>query len=118
MIRMARSFTNTPYSAPALVPTGAGVLDAVAGIEELAAAIRTLRTTDEVTRFLRDLCTRAELEALAHRWQTARLLDEGVSYLEIAERVPTSTATVTRVAQWVKHGTGGYRTALTRARRR
>ena len=58
--------------------------------------------TDEVTRFLRDLCTRAELEALAHRWQTARLLDEGVPYLEIAERVPTSTATVTRVAQWVQ----------------
>ena len=60
----------------------------IEGIDELAAAIRTLRTTDEVTRFLRDLCTRAELEALAHRWQTAQLLDEGVPYLEIAERVP------------------------------
>ena len=90
----------------------------VDGIDELAAAIRTLRTTDEVTRFLRDLCTRAELEALAHRWQTARLLDEGVPYLEIAERVPTSTATVTRVAQWVRHGAGGYRIALERAKRR
>jgi len=92
--------------------------ETIDGIDELAAAIRTLRTTDEVTRFLRDLCTRAELEALAHRWQTARLLDEGVSYLEIAERVPTSTATVTRVAQWVRHGTGGYRIALGRAKRR
>ena len=39
-------------------------VDLVDGIDELAAAIRTLRTTDEVTRFLRDLCTRAELEAL------------------------------------------------------
>ena len=84
------------------------------GIAELAAAIRTLRTEDEVTAFLRDLCTRAELEALAHRWQTARLVDQGVSYLEIAERVPTSTATVTRVAQWVRHGAGGYRVALDR----
>ena len=35
-------------------------------------------------------------------------------YLEIAERVPTSTATVTRVAQWLRNGTGGYRTALDR----
>ena len=92
--------------------------DVVAGIDELAAAIRSLRTADEVTRFLRDLCTRAELEALVHRWETARLLDQGVSYVEIAERVPTSTATVTRVAQWVKHGTGGYRIALDRAKRR
>ena len=73
---------------------------------------------DEVTAFLRDLCTRAELEALAHRWQTARLVDEGVPYVEIAERVPTSTATVTRVAQWVRHGTGGYRIALDRVERR
>jgi TrpR-related protein YerC/YecD len=92
--------------------------DPVEGIDELAAAIRTLRTVDEVVLFLRDLCTRAELEALRHRWQTARLLDEGVPYLEIAERVPTSTATVTRVAQWVRHGTGGYRIALSRVKRR
>lgn len=99
-------------------PPSARPLDAVEGIDELVAAIRSLRTADEVTRFLRDLCTRAELEALAHRWQTARLLAEGVPYLEIAERVPTSTATVTRVAQWVRHGTGGYRIALTRAKRR
>lgn len=87
------------------------------GIAELAGALRTLRTEDEVTAFLRDLCTRAELEALAHRWQTARLVDEGVPYVEIAERVPTSTATVTRVAQWVRHGAGGYRIALDRVKR-
>jgi TrpR-related protein YerC/YecD len=92
--------------------------DAIEGIDELAAAIRTLRTGDEVTRFLRDLCTRSELEALAHRWKTAQLVEEGVPYLEIAERVPTSTATVTRVAQWVRHGTGGYRIALERRPRR
>jgi len=88
------------------------------GVAELAAAIRTLRTPDEVTVFLRDLCTRAELEALAHRWQTARLVAEGVPYVEIAERVPTSTATVTRVAQWVRHGAGGYRIALERTKQR
>ena len=113
---MARTATSSASSAQA--PGGVEQLDLVDGIDELAAAIRTLRTTDEVTRFLRDLCTRAELEALVHRWQTARLLDEGVPYLEIAERVPTSTATVTRVAQWVRHGTGGYRIALERKKRR
>jgi TrpR-related protein YerC/YecD len=93
-------------------------LDAIEGVGELAAAIRTLRTPDEVARFLRDLCTRAELEALSHRWRAAQLLDQGLPYLEIAERVPTSTATVTRVAQWVRHGTGGYRIALERVKRR
>ena len=93
-------------------------IEAVPGLVGLADALTTLRTKDEVTRFLRDLCTLPELEALAHRWQTVLLLDEGVPYVEIAARVPTSTATVTRVAQWLRHGTGGYRMALERTRRR
>jgi TrpR-related protein YerC/YecD len=88
------------------------------GLDELADAVLTLRTRDEARRFLRDLCTLPELEALTHRWQTVLLLDEGVPYVEIAARVPTSTATVTRVAQWLRHGTGGYRIALERTRRR
>ena len=90
-------------------------VETLSGLTELADAFQTLRTSEEVTRFLRDLCTVPELEALAHRWQTARLVAQGVPYLEVAARVPTSTATVTRVAQWLRHGTGGYRLALERA---
>jgi TrpR-related protein YerC/YecD len=85
------------------------------GLDDLADAVLSLRTRDEARRFLRDLCTLPELEALTHRWQTAKLLEQHVSYVEIAERVPTSTATVTRVAQWLRNGTGGYRIALDRA---
>ena len=93
-------------------------VEPIPGLDALADAFLSLRTTDEARRFLRDLCTFPELEALAHRWQTVLLLDQGVPYVEIAGRVPTSTATVTRVAQWLRHGTGGYRIALERARRR
>jgi TrpR-related protein YerC/YecD len=89
-------------------------IEPVAGLDELADAVLSMRDRDEARRFLRDLCTLPELEALAHRWQTVRLLEEGIPYVEIAERVPTSTATVTRVAQWLKHGAGGYRVALDR----
>jgi TrpR-related protein YerC/YecD len=91
-------------------------LDEIQGLDELAAAFPRVRNRDEARRFLRDLCTRGELEALAHRWQVVRLLDEGVPYVEIAERVHTSTATVTRVAQWLRHGTGGYQLVLRRTR--
>ena len=97
--------------------TGRGV-EAVAGLDDLADAFLALRSRDEVQRFLRDLCTFPELEALAHRWQTVKLLEQGVPYLEIADRVPTSTATVTRVAQWLHHGTGGYRIVLDRLKRK
>ncbi len=93
-------------------------VELLSGLNELADAFQSLRTSEEVTRFLRDLCTLPELEALAHRWQTARLVDQGVPYLEVASRVPTSTATVTRVAQWLRHGTGGYRLALERGKDR
>ena len=92
------------------------VVENVPGLDELAAAVLTLRTRDEATRFLRDLCTLGELEALAHRWQIVRLLEQKLPYLEIAERVHTSTATVTRVAQWLRHGAGGYAVALSRSR--
>ncbi len=89
-------------------------VEQLAGLNDLADAVLTLRTRDEARRFLRDLCTLPELEALTHRWQTVKLLEQHVPYVEIADRVPTSTATVTRVAQWLRNGTGGYRLALER----
>jgi TrpR-related protein YerC/YecD len=84
---------------------------------DLFETVVSLRTKEEAQSFLRDLCTRAELDAMAHRWQVARLLDEGLPYLEVARRAHASTTTVTRVAQWLRRGEGGYRLALQRRRR-
>ena len=82
--------------------------------DDLLDAILSLETRDEAQRFFRDLCTMSELEAMTHRWQAAKLLDEGLPYLEIASRTGASTTTVTRVAQWLKRGEGGYRLVLDR----
>jgi TrpR-related protein YerC/YecD len=95
----------------------AHAVEEVHGLDDLADALLVLRTRDEARRFLRDLCTLGELEALAHRWQIARLVDGGRAYLDIAETVHTSTATVTRVAHWLRHGAGGYALALDRTAR-
>jgi TrpR-related protein YerC/YecD len=84
-------------------------------MRELFDAILSLETRQELEAFLRDLCTLSELEAMAHRWEVARLLEQGLPYLEIAERTGASTTTVTRVAHWLRHGEGGYRAALDRA---
>ena len=83
---------------------------------ELFEAMLVLETRDEVEQFLRDLCTLAELEAMAHRWSVARLLDQGLPYLEIASKTSASTTTVTRVAHWLRHGEGGYQLALERTK--
>jgi TrpR-related protein YerC/YecD len=84
---------------------------------ELFTTIAKLRTADEVERFLRDLCTRSELDAMAHRWEVAKLLAEGLPYLEVSKRAHASTTTVTRVAQWLRNGEGGYELALKRRKR-
>ena len=81
-------------------------------LDELFAAIVVLPNKEQARRFFRDLCTLPELEAMARRLQVARLVDAGVPYLEIARRTGASTATVTRVAQWLNHGEGGYRAAI------
>ena len=85
-------------------------------MREVFDAILSLETRAEVESFFRDLCTMSELEAMAHRWEVARLLEKGLPYLEIAEKTHASTTTVTRVAHWLKHGEGGYRLALDRRR--
>ena len=84
-------------------------------MQDVFEAIVSLKTRAEAERFFRDLCTLSELEAMAHRWQVARLVEQGLPYLEIAERTGASTTTVTRVAHWLRHGEGGYRSALDRA---
>src|SRR5439155_25553978 len=86
--------------------------------EELFAAIASLRSREQVERFLRDLCTISELDAMAHRWQVAQLLEEGLPYLEVAKRAHASTTTVTRVAQWRHRGERGYALAMKRRRRK
>lgn len=77
-------------------------------------AVLALRDPEEAAAFFRDLCTLKELSDLSHRWAVARLLDEGLPYREISELTGASTATVTRISQWLQHGAGGYRLLLDR----
>jgi TrpR-related protein YerC/YecD len=84
--------------------------------DALVDALLRLEDREDATRFLRDLCTLGELHALSQRWAVARLLDAGLHYAEISKRTGASTATITRIASWLHHGEGGYRTMLDRVR--
>ena len=83
---------------------------------ELFEAILRLETVDEASAFFRDLCTLGELHDMAQRWAVVRMLDQGLHYAEISARTGASTATITRIAQWLHHGEGGYLSALDRLR--
>jgi len=77
-------------------------------------ALLSLKDRDEISRFMADLCTPAELEAFVDRWRVAKLLEKDLSYREINDRTGVSVTTIGRVARFRELGAGGYRTALDR----
>ena len=85
--------------------------EADASLRVLAKALAALDQPAEITAFLRDLCTPAELEAMADRWRVVPLLLEKIPYREIHERTGVSVTTVGRVARTLEYGAGGYAAA-------
>lgn len=83
-------------------------------IAELSKVLANFTTAQDVFNFLYDVATPQELAALAQRFQIAKLLwTTSLSYLEIAQKVGTSTTTVTRVARFLnREPFGGYRQVL------
>lgn len=65
-----------------------------------------------MSNFLRDIATLSELQAFSERMEVARLLSRGLSYRQIAAETGASTTTVTRVANFLENGEGGYRKVL------
>ena len=80
----------------------------------LCDALLAMRTRDECMALLQDLCTPAELEALVDRWRVVPLLAAGRTYRSIHEETGVSVTTIGRIARFLEHGNGGYRTALER----
>jgi len=87
--------------------------------KDLAKALTIIKTAEEMERFIVDLCTPAELRALAERWHVAQILDAGEqSYREINALTGVSTTTIGRVARFLKDEPHqGYRTVLDRMQR-
>ena len=91
-----------------------------ADITSLHQALLSLKTEDEMRRFLTDLCTPNEIKTFVERWAIARLLEAGaLNYRDIASQTGASTTTVTRVARFLKQEQhGGYKTVLARIARK
>ena len=100
---------------PQRPPVPAATPDEVAGdFGRLLEAVLAMRTPLELQHFLLDLCTPAELEAIADRWRVVPLLLQDVPYREIHDRTGVSVTTIGRVARCLEYGAGGYRLAADR----
>jgi TrpR-related protein YerC/YecD len=77
---------------------------------KLSRVLKELNSSKDIENFMLDLCTPSEIEAMEERWEVAQLLYEGKStYRDIASKLNTSTATVTRVARFLfKETNQGY----------
>jgi TrpR-related protein YerC/YecD len=80
----------------------------------LVNALLTLRSSEECRAFLRDLCTPAELQAMADRWAVVECLQRGLPYREIHRQTGVSVTTIGRVARYLAQGNGGYALAAKR----
>lgn len=82
-------------------------------IKELCRILLLLETEKEAFQFLKDLCTPAELNALAERWQICQSLNEGLSYRETHAKTGASLTTIGRVGRFMKDEPyQGYRLLL------
>lgn len=66
------------------------------------------RTTDpaDIAALLEDMCTLKEVENMAERLFTAKLLMEGCTYNQIMAQADISSATLSRVSRCVQQGKG------------
>ena len=77
-------------------------------VDHLFEAILTLKDKEECYTFFEDVCTINELLSISQRYEVAKMLREGKTYLEIAEKTGASTATISRVNRSLNYGSDGY----------
>ena len=86
-------------------------------LKKLADAFLSLKDSEQMLNFLRDLCTLEELEELSARFEVAEMLAKGMSYRKISSIAKVSTTTITRIALWLEHGGGGYKAVLNKKKK-
>jgi TrpR-related protein YerC/YecD len=89
--------------------------DGLDPMHALCRAFASLTTPEDVRAFLDDLCTPAEIEAMADRWRVVPWLLDGVPYREIHDHTGVSVTTIGRVSRCLEGPVGGYRLASARA---
>ena len=80
----------------------------------LAKALLAVENEEDANRLLDDLCTIAEIKALAQRLAVARLLSQDTTYNSIVAATGASTTTISRVKRCLIYGADGYQRVLNR----
>ncbi|MBI2031956.1 MAG: hypothetical protein HYT08_05060 [Candidatus Levybacteria bacterium] len=76
--------------------------------------VNSLKNTEEIKKFLKDILTKSELRMLKRRWHIASLLVKGLDLRTVASKSKTSTQTVSKIKKIIEEGEGGIVLALKR----
>ncbi len=79
---------------------------------QLYQVLANMQGPEEISAFLEDLCTVAELESFAQRLEVARCLNAGMNYAQVTRATGVSSATISRVNRCLNYGAGGYQAAF------
>ena len=85
---------------------------AAPSLTDLATVLAKLDEPEAIERFLEDLLTPAEIQAVTERWAIVRALSAGKTQREVALALDVSVTTVTRGNRQLQHGAGGFTHAL------
>ena len=77
-------------------------------VDNFFQAVLKLQNEEECYAFFEDVCTVNELLSISQRYEVARMLRMGKTYLEISEKTGASTATISRVNRSLNYGSDGY----------
>ena len=75
-------------------------------IEYLYQILASIDDPEDCRVLLEDLCTVKEVENMAERLYTAKLLMEGNTYNQVMQQADISSATLSRVSRCVQYGEG------------
>lgn len=78
----------------------------------LSGVLARLEEPAAIERFLQDLLTPAEIQAVVERWAIVQMLATGSTQREVALALDVSVTTVTRGNRQLQHGSGGFTHAL------
>jgi TrpR-related protein YerC/YecD len=80
--------------------------------QQLVAALLAIENSKVMQNFLRDVMTEKEIIEVSARLEAAKMLQKGAKYTNIVAKTKLSSRTVARISDWMKNGSGGYKTVL------
>ena len=77
-------------------------------LSELFETFTKFENSEEAQLFFEDLCTPADLIAMAARWRVVKELKQNKPYRQIHAETGVSLTTIGRIARCITYGTSGY----------